>query len=220
MTLPGVIALGTAASFVGNMFYYYAGKILWNKWGFLKRNFGAKVEATSNIVKRFGSPLMLIARFFYGIRNIIPITLGVYSINVLVFMVYNISRGVCLGMVLHRSRKPFLDSHYEKFCELPNGTPVGNSHFGLACRFVFGGAKTSKPFQSINSLICPKGFGKKSAITNINSPKGIRTNFTIALLCSIMAVRAKPLLPGIADVRRMLKLDPGKADLFLRLGAL
>ncbi|MFZ1081573.1 MAG: hypothetical protein WAO19_06585 [Candidatus Kryptoniota bacterium] len=90
VTLPGVIALGTAASFVGNMFYYYAGKLLWNKWGFLKKNFGAKVEATSNIVKRFGSPLMLIARFFYGIRNVIPITLGVYSINVLVFMVYNV----------------------------------------------------------------------------------------------------------------------------------
>ncbi len=90
MTLPGVIVLGTAASFVGNMFYYYAGKILWNKWGILKRNFGAKVQATSKIVRRFGSPLMLIARFFYGVRNIIPITLGVYSVNVAVFVAYNI----------------------------------------------------------------------------------------------------------------------------------
>ena len=90
VTLTGVIALGTAASFVGNMFYYYAGKFLWNRWSFLKRNFNAKVEATSNIVQRFGSPLMIITRFFYGVRNIVPITLGVYRVNIVVFVVYNI----------------------------------------------------------------------------------------------------------------------------------
>ena len=90
VTITGVVALGTVASFVGNMFYYYAGKLLWDKWNFLKRNFNAKVEATSRIVQRFGSPLMLVARFFYGIRNVVPITLGVYHVNIIVFMVYNI----------------------------------------------------------------------------------------------------------------------------------
>lgn len=90
VALPGVIALGTVASFIGNMFYYYAGKILWNKWHFLKNNFGAKVEATSRVVRRYGSPLMIIARFFYGIRNVVPITLGVYRVGVGIFMFYNI----------------------------------------------------------------------------------------------------------------------------------
>ncbi len=90
VTLTGVIVLGSAASFVGNMFYYYAGRVLWNKWGFLKRNLDSKVEASSAIVRRFGSPLMLIARFFYGIRNIVPIALGVYDVNVMVFIIYNI----------------------------------------------------------------------------------------------------------------------------------
>lgn len=90
VTITGVIILGTVASFIGNMFYYYAGRFLWNKWQFLKKNFGAKVEATSGVVQRYGSPLMLLARFFYGIRSVVPITLGIYSVNVYVFVTYNV----------------------------------------------------------------------------------------------------------------------------------
>lgn len=90
VTITGVVILGTAASFVGNMFYYYAGRFLWNRWHFLKKNFGAKVESTSGVVHRYGSPLMVISRFFYGVRNIVPITLGIYSVNVYIFIVYNV----------------------------------------------------------------------------------------------------------------------------------
>jgi membrane protein DedA with SNARE-associated domain len=91
VTTYGVIAVGTLASFIGNTFYYYAGRFLWNKIGYLKKSFGAKVTATSRIVNRFGSPLMLISRFFYGIRNVIPIALGVYGVNIILFSVYNIA---------------------------------------------------------------------------------------------------------------------------------
>lgn len=90
VTISGVIILGTVASFIGNMFYYYAGRFVWNKWQFLKKNFGAKVESTSIVVQRYGSPLMLLARFFYGIRNVVPITLGIYGVNVYVFVTYNV----------------------------------------------------------------------------------------------------------------------------------
>jgi len=90
VTITGVVILGTVASFVGNTFYYYAGRFLWNRWHFLKRTFGAKVESTSRVVHRYGSPLMIVARFFYGIRNIVPITLGVYGVRSLVFAIYNL----------------------------------------------------------------------------------------------------------------------------------
>jgi membrane protein DedA with SNARE-associated domain len=89
VTITGVVILGTVASFVGNMFYYYAGRFLWNRWHFLKKNFGAKVESTSKVVRRYGSPLMIISRFFYGVRNIVPITLGIYSVNVYIFVLCN-----------------------------------------------------------------------------------------------------------------------------------
>ncbi|MCL4509601.1 MAG: VTT domain-containing protein [Bacteroidetes bacterium] len=89
VTLPGVIAVGTIASFVGNMFYFYAGKLLWTKWHFLKNKFEKKVEKTSSVVRRFGSPLMLIARFFYGVRDVVPIALGVYDVGVGIFAIYN-----------------------------------------------------------------------------------------------------------------------------------
>ena len=90
VTLIGVIVVGTAASFIGNMFYFYAGKVLWTNWHFLKNRFETKVEKTSSVVRQYGSPLMLIARFFYGIRNVVPIALGIYNVNVGVFIFYNL----------------------------------------------------------------------------------------------------------------------------------
>ena len=90
VTLTGVIILGTSASFIGNMFYYYAGRFLWNKWSFLRRSFEVKVALTSKVVQRYGSLLMIVARFFYGVRNIVPITLGVYGVRLCVFAIYNL----------------------------------------------------------------------------------------------------------------------------------
>lgn len=90
VTLSGVIILGTIASFIGNMFYYYLGKVLWTRWHFLRKRFGRKVEMSTRIVRRYGSPLMLLARFFYGVRNIVPIALGLYEVNVGPFVLYNI----------------------------------------------------------------------------------------------------------------------------------
>lgn len=90
VTLTGVVILGTAASFAANMIYYYAGKFLWGKWKFLRERFGEKVDRSSRVVRRYGSPLMLVARFFYGVRDIVPITLGLYRTEPGLFALYNI----------------------------------------------------------------------------------------------------------------------------------
>ncbi len=90
VTLTGVVILGTIASFIGNMFYYFVGKFLWNKWHFLKKRFGGKVERSSRLVRHYGSPLMLFSRFFYGVRNIVPIALGLYEVKMGTFAVYNV----------------------------------------------------------------------------------------------------------------------------------
>ncbi len=90
VTLWGVIALGTAASFVGNVLYYYAGRVVWNKWSFVRKRFGEKVEQSAAPVRKFGSPLMLVARYFYGIREVVPVALGLYQVRTASFMVYNL----------------------------------------------------------------------------------------------------------------------------------
>ncbi len=132
VTITGVIFLGTEASFVGNMFYYYAGRFLWNKWHFLKKNFGAKVESTSRVVERYGSPLMIIARFFYGVRNIIPITLGIYRVNVYVFVMYNIIGAFAWAWVFtegasvfsSRVMKNFVSFHFGIFWGLTTSAAI------------------------------------------------------------------------------------------------
>lgn len=91
VSLTGVIILGTAASFVGNTVYYYAGKFLWKRWSFLREKFGEKVNRSSRVVNRFGAPIMLVARFFYGIRDIVPITLGLYQTDPVPFTACNIA---------------------------------------------------------------------------------------------------------------------------------
>ena len=90
VTLTGVVILGTAASFIANTVYYYIGKFVWDRWKFLHERFGEKVARTSPVVRRYGSPLMLVARFFYGVRDIVPIALGLYRVGAGIFMVYNI----------------------------------------------------------------------------------------------------------------------------------
>jgi membrane protein DedA with SNARE-associated domain len=90
VSLAGIVVLGTAASFTANTIYYYAGKLLWNKWHFLRARFGEKVGRTSGVVRRFGPRMMLIIRFFYGIRDIVPIALGIYEVRGSVFALYNL----------------------------------------------------------------------------------------------------------------------------------
>ena len=90
VTLTGVIIVGTLAAFLGNTVYYGAGAFLWSKWGYLKRRFGDKVESTSTTVKRVGLPLMIPARFLYGVRNIVPLVLGIYRANILAFTCFNL----------------------------------------------------------------------------------------------------------------------------------
>jgi membrane protein DedA with SNARE-associated domain len=90
VTMTGVIIVGTLAASLGNTLYYYAGVYLWDKWTFLQRRFGEKVNNTTGIVQKAGPPLMTVSRFFYGIRNIVPLTIGVYRTNIAVFTVYNI----------------------------------------------------------------------------------------------------------------------------------
>ncbi len=113
VTLTGVIILGTTASFIGNMVYYYAGKFLWTRWHYLRNTFERKVESTSHVVERYGSPVMLAARFFYGIRNIVPITLGIYSVNIYVFALYNLLGAFAWAWIFTESGELF-SSHILK----------------------------------------------------------------------------------------------------------
>ena len=121
VTLSGVIALGTAASFVGNMIYFYGGNFLWAKVRFLKKSFGARVQATSKLVERFGPPLMLVSRFLYGIRNVVPIALGIYEVNTVVFIAYNVAGAFIWAWIFTEAGNVFAASFIRKFASLESG---------------------------------------------------------------------------------------------------
>ncbi len=89
VTMAGVIAVGTLAAFLGNTVYYCAGAFAWEKWAFLRNRYQQRVEATAKNVQRFGLPVMVVARFLYGVRNIVPLVLGIYRVDFLRFALYN-----------------------------------------------------------------------------------------------------------------------------------
>jgi len=90
MSLMELIAIGTIVSFFGNMIYYCLGMLVWNNWKFLRKKFGVKVEKSKAIINKYGTPVMIISRFLYGVRNIIPVCLGLYRVNVINFAIYNL----------------------------------------------------------------------------------------------------------------------------------
>ena len=103
MTLTELIAIGAIASFIANMLYFYAGKLLWNKWNFLRIKLSFKVEKSWKFVNRFGTPLMIFSRFLYGIRNVIPIALGIYKVNNTLFIIYNLIGAIIWALVFSGS---------------------------------------------------------------------------------------------------------------------
>jgi len=98
MHMYEVIIIGTFVSFLGNMMYYYLGKFTWNKWNFLRNKFGGKIEKSKKLINKFGPPIILVSRFIYGIRNIIPICLGLYQVNIIYFTIFNIIGGIIWTM--------------------------------------------------------------------------------------------------------------------------
>jgi len=90
MSLLELIVLGTVVSFLGNMMYYCLGMFVWNNGKVLNRKFGVKVERSKALLNKYGTPVMIISRFLYGVRNIIPICLGLYRVNVMNFAIYNL----------------------------------------------------------------------------------------------------------------------------------
>ena len=114
VSLAGVVTLGTAASFTANAMYYYAGKLLWNKWLLLREKFGEKVGRTSGVVRRFGPRMILVSRLFYGIRDVVPIALGIYEVGGGIFAIHNVigafAWAFCFTMMGHFLSGVFLNS--------------------------------------------------------------------------------------------------------------
>lgn len=89
MDLGMVIAVGFIGSFLGDQTYFYIGRKkgreLLQRWPKLKK----RVKWAHKILDKHSNWMMLLSRFAYGFRAILPITIGTSNVSAKKFAIYN-----------------------------------------------------------------------------------------------------------------------------------
>ncbi len=92
--LPGLILLAVIGStFHDHIFYalgYFGGRRLVSRFKSLEE----KSEKVLKMVDRYGVWLILILRFLYGFRTIIPVMIGISPISYLKFLIFDVIGGI------------------------------------------------------------------------------------------------------------------------------
>lgn len=89
LELPYIILTAFVGSLAGDQTAFYIGRYLGNR--FIKRNekWRARAERVHTLLERYHGVLILSFRFFYGLRNLTPFTLGTTNISAKKFFVLN-----------------------------------------------------------------------------------------------------------------------------------
>jgi len=86
LALPLVMLVAFVASVTWDQTFYFLGR--WRSEAILSRRPGLRrgVEAARGKLRRFRIPLLLIYRFVYGMRTIVPLAAGMSRVDVRIFM--------------------------------------------------------------------------------------------------------------------------------------
>lgn len=99
MNLGAVIAIGFIGSLLGDQTYFYIGRKkgreLLEKWPRLKK----RAKWAHKILDKHSNWMLLLFRFAYGFRAIIPITIGTSKISAKRFVIFN-SIGAAIWSIL------------------------------------------------------------------------------------------------------------------------
>lgn len=90
MNLGVVIAIGFIGSFIGDQTYFYIGRKkgreLLERWPKFKK----RAKWAHKILDKHSNWMLLLSRFAYGFRAILPITIGTSNVSAKKFAVYNL----------------------------------------------------------------------------------------------------------------------------------
>lgn len=89
LSLHGIILTAFAGSLAGDQLAFYIGRYFGNR--FIKRSekWQARAARVHKLLERYHEVLILTFRFFYGLRNLTPFTLGTTDISAKKFFVLN-----------------------------------------------------------------------------------------------------------------------------------
>lgn len=89
LSLPLVICAAFAGSLVGDQVYFFLGR--YRGRAFLAKHPGwsGRVTRFNGLMKRFGTPFILIFRFLYGMRTVAPFAIGLSDVSTAKFVLLN-----------------------------------------------------------------------------------------------------------------------------------
>ena len=99
MTVPLAIFVAGLGGFVGDQIYFYIGR--YNK-NFVHRNFKGqrrKFALAHLLLKKYGWPIIFVQRYMYGMRTIIPISIGLTRYSGKMFALINLISAWCWAAI-------------------------------------------------------------------------------------------------------------------------
>lgn len=94
LSLPGVMAAALAGSFLADQLFFLLGRLRGRPYLLRRPSLMARVAQADRLVTRHRVPVILGFRFMYGMRTVIPFTLGLSSVSALLFVPLNLAGGL------------------------------------------------------------------------------------------------------------------------------
>ena len=124
LELHWVIGVAILGSFMGDQLWFYLGRTQGASLLVKYPSYAAPAARAQELLARYHTPIILGLRFFYGLRTVLPIVIGMSSISTLRFQVLNFvgavvwaTTGAVVGYLFGNAIEVILgDIHrYEKF---------------------------------------------------------------------------------------------------------
>jgi membrane protein DedA with SNARE-associated domain len=125
LSLPWVIAAAVAGTICGDQLFFLLGR--WRAGVTLQRHpsWDKKVVKAQKLLDRFRTPLLLVFRFLYGLRSVIPFAVGTSRISATRFVLFNVVGAMVWAAVIGEAGYLFGDTveavignvqRYEIYC--------------------------------------------------------------------------------------------------------
>jgi membrane protein DedA with SNARE-associated domain len=124
LELHNVIAVAVLGSFLGDQLWFLAGRTQGAKLLARFPRYAAPAARAEALLQKYHAPIILAVRFLYGLRIVLPFTIGMSTIPTLRFQVLNFigavlwaSSGAAAGFLFGDAIETILGDihHYEKY---------------------------------------------------------------------------------------------------------
>ena len=110
LSLPWVIAAAVAGTICGDQLFFFLGR--WRAAVTLQKHpaWSKKLAKAQKLLERFRTPLLLVFRFLYGLRSMIPFAVGTSHISTTRFVLFNVLGAMVWAAVIGEAGYLFGDT--------------------------------------------------------------------------------------------------------------